>query len=259
MATLYGSTWKGSATSVIDSSASKNHGTVVGNPIRAAACPTISFSTGQSALFNGVTSYLNLGDPASLEAHVGASGVCTITAWIKPITVATQMAIMGKYQNGGNDYQRAYIFMIRGGVDAGKLNFSCSTYSDSSNNLSVYSTNVLTEGIWSHVVAVYDNTQVGVLNKIKLYINGTLELGVNRSTGVFTSIPNTAILAAIGSLEGASANNPFNGNIDDVRYYNRALSGAEIATIASGALGAMDSALVGWWTLDSLGGVEINS
>jgi hypothetical protein len=77
------------------------------------------------------------------------------------------------------------------------------------------STGVVPTDTWSHVAMTYDGSM------LRLYINGA-DAGSNVATG--TLVPSAPPLA--GTLGGASA---FEGTIDEVRLYRRALSATEIA------------------------------
>ncbi|MDI6891269.1 MAG: LamG domain-containing protein, partial [Thermodesulfovibrionales bacterium] len=72
---------------------------------------------------------------------------------------------------------------------------------------------------WNHIVLTYDK-DAGGTDEIRLYVNG-----VQKATGDYsTAISTNANNLLIGDLIG------FNGTIDEVRIYNRALSAAEIKT-----------------------------
>ncbi len=76
------------------------------------------------------------------------------------------------------------------------------------------------EGVWYHVVGVYNGTN------IILYINGVQETSAIR-TGIVTQSSNTPLV--IGARQsGASFDRYFNGSIDEVKYWNRALNLEEI-------------------------------
>ena len=91
----------------------------------------------------------------------------------------------------------------------------------------------MTTGTWYHVAGVKENSDLG--NVIKVYVNG-IEAGRKiMGFGAFTGdgdridllIGNTATHLS-GGLPG-----PFDGKIDDVRLYDRALSPDEVAILAA--------------------------
>lgn len=72
---------------------------------------------------------------------------------------------------------------------------------------------------WTHVATTYDGST------IRLYLNGVLDSSENTALGVGTG-PNYTTL--IGCLAYIPPNFCGNGNFDDIRLYNRALSAPEI-------------------------------
>ena len=77
---------------------------------------------------------------------------------------------------------------------------------------------------WTHIVGKYDGTE------IKLYVDG-VEIS---SAPVAGSISNSITTFDIGAGKtGAGTNEPFEGKIDEVKIWNRALSDQEIANMES--------------------------
>ena len=76
---------------------------------------------------------------------------------------------------------------------------------------------------WSHVAITYDG------NTLKLFINGSLSS--SKTSGL---VLNTLSSSGISIGESYNANgfwNPFNGKIDEVAIYSRALSASEINSL----------------------------
>lgn len=76
---------------------------------------------------------------------------------------------------------------------------------------------------WTHVAATFDHSEVS------LYVDGQLE-----RTGTLgaTAFRNTNDAIKIGEREYSSAENDFEGGIDDFRLYDRALSKEEVASLS---------------------------
>ena len=74
---------------------------------------------------------------------------------------------------------------------------------------------------WVHVAASYDGAVV------RVYVNG-VQSGVSACTNYVWNAMQSTI---IGNLSYSPYNDPFDGNIDEVRIYNRALSGTEVAQL----------------------------
>lgn len=83
-----------------------------------------------------------------------------------------------------------------------------------------------TPGVWHHVAAVRNN------GTISLYIDGAFRLSAAEGT-MTPSYPINMIAGAF-AYGGFSPPryNPFSGKLDELRIYNRALTAAEIATLA---------------------------
>ena len=74
---------EGSGTTLVDSSASGNNGTILGNPTWVAG------QHGQAIRFDGTGDYATVPDSASLDI----SSAITMAAWVKPEKTATQYLI----------------------------------------------------------------------------------------------------------------------------------------------------------------------
>lgn len=77
---------------------------------------------------------------------------------------------------------------------------------------------------WTHVAGTYDQ----FTGTMRLYVNGTQ---VATQTGLSGSLPTTTSDVFIGGQQ--DGRNYFDGRIDDVRLYDRALTVGEIATLAA--------------------------
>jgi YVTN family beta-propeller protein len=82
-------------------------------------------------------------------------------------------------------------------------------------------------GTWTHVAAVGDAG-----NRWSFYQNGVLISGPFDLTGVGFQTPTSS--TTIGNLYNYGYNQPMEGLLDEVRFYNRALSADEIAALGSG-------------------------
>jgi hypothetical protein len=106
----------------------------------------------------------------------------------------------------------------------------------------------LSAGKWYHLVGVCDGTTV------KIYLNSVQDGSANIGTGGNIGLSSTPLYIGYGNF----ANSNFDGYIDDVRIYNRALSLGEIKTLyklgqnkdAVSPTKSLTSNLVGYWTLD---------
>lgn len=157
--------------------------------------------------FNGTSSYIEIGNSASLNPTTEI----TIETWIKwninPASGAQWAQIINKnvdnqYQIQHNYNNSAFEFAIRTNV----------------NRRYVLGTTVPQQGVWYHVVGTYNGSSM------RIYVNGNLENTISL-TG---TIQSSTTPLRIGSR--TSGDRFFNGDIDEVAIYNRALTGTEISS-----------------------------
>jgi len=116
------------------------------------------------------------------------------------------------------------------------------------------STTVTTVGEWYHVAGVYDGSE------IKVYVNGVLEASSAHTGSISTTTDNFYIGGDVGTV-GVEW---FNGLIDELSMWNKALTQTQIQTIMNDSLSAAyyetsDSGLVAYWKFDELEDLGINS
>jgi hypothetical protein len=170
---------------------------------------------GQALKFNGSSDYIDTSNGNSVKGLSQA----TISAWVK----------MG----GGGVNQNIYTEPINAnGSDrfrlslgaANKVNLVADAPDSGTGGVHVVdSTSALTVGVWYHIVAVF-NSDTDVHS---IYLNGVLDNSTNTVVSAFSNTPPVRP-ARIGSDAASPVKLFFNGSIDDVRVYSRALSAAEI-------------------------------
>jgi subtilisin family serine protease len=212
------SLWKfdeGSGTIAYDS-AGNNDGTLVNGPV---------WTTGKinGALgFDGVDDYVDCGNDASL--NIGTSG-WTAIAWFKISDRTQYKGILGKWDGGGsNDSYRIVVYdgSLSGGVQD-KVSF---VIYDGSSRYWATSIKTVTDDNWHHVCGVRDSSG------IRIYVDGVEENS--------KAMPSSANISNSTNLlvgKGYSGGWNFNGLIDDVRIYDRALSAGEIWQLYREGLG----------------------
>jgi fibronectin type 3 domain-containing protein len=199
---------EGSGTTVQDSSGNRNTGTISN------ATWTASGKYGKALMFNGTNARINIADSASLHLSSGM----TLEAWVSPAaTVSSWRDLI---------YKQTDIYYLEAGSDSGVPALG-GTFAGSNDNL--FATSRLAVHTWTHVAATYDGST------LRIHINGT-QVSSKARTGAITS--STGALSIGGDPVFGQY---FNGAIDEVRIYNRALSQAEIQTdmntpVAGGAI-----------------------
>jgi hypothetical protein len=195
--------------------------------------------------FKSVYGLSNSRIDVSAVSSAMATGDVSVSVWIKPTSAAQSSMI---FHLGDSPSTNDIIIKL------GQAGYSCG----SGINFDVYFTGhtCASSGVdpivgkWYHVVGVFSS-----VNGQTLYINGS-----SAATNPNTSRGTTAsVLAAIGAdPAGTAFDKGFDGVIDDVRVYNRALSASEVRRLygqgnAYAAVTPADplkSGLVAWWTFD---------
>jgi hypothetical protein len=183
-----------------DASGLGNHAVISG------ATRTASGYSGNALQFNGTSDWVTVNDSASLDLTSGM----TLEAWVKPANLNGWRTILSK-ELSTNDA----VYSFYASDDTNKpwmgqiINGSVKPLSGVSS---------LTANTWSHVTATYDGqTQ-------RLYVNG-VQVSQRAQTGAIQT-SNYVMRIGGNSIWGEY----FQGTIDEVRIYNRALSSTEVGT-----------------------------
>lgn len=231
--------WKmndGSGTTAVDSSGSGANGTITGG--------TWGSGKRSGALVFDGNDKVACGTGASLDGTTPFS----VSAWVKiPATHAAVAVVIqqrGPSDASTNGYNGQY--QLRVNAD-GKPSFW--VYGNSANQFDFAASTSIHDNQWHHLLAVRDGAEG------RLYIDGAL---AGSATGTIRSlVSNISVNLGCDSRD----NNRFlSGSLDEVRIYNRALSGDEIqsllnrapAFIADPVIGAAASEAVAY--SGSLGG-----
>jgi fibronectin type 3 domain-containing protein len=204
---------EGTGTTVFDSSGNNLSGTIVG------ATWTTAGKYGNALSFNGSSSYIDLGDPAALQLI----GSMTLEAWVRAAAnPSNDGEIIAKSSSPG--------WQLKTTPDTGPETFGLKV-TGASSSAQRYSSITRSLNTWYHVAAVY-NAATGAMD---IYVNGVLSDG-ELNGAIPPSQDDQPVDVNIGRRTGGFY---FNGIIDEVRIYNRALSQAEIQSdmntpIASG-------------------------
>ena len=198
---------EGGGGTIYDLSGKKNHGTLtnMANPPSATSGWTPS-KLGKGLSFDGGDDYV------SASAFSAVYTKMTISGWFKTNTIATRQIGLAS-----PDQYSAYIWYI----ESTHVNHGISTslYSDTGASQSVYSLVDPTVGNWEYITVTFDAS-----SNIIIYRNGV---------AIKTTAVTIANVKSSGLNIGAGRNvfSPFNGLIDDVRIYNRALTAEEVMAL----------------------------
>ncbi|MDD3928160.1 MAG: LamG domain-containing protein [bacterium] len=188
-----------------DSSGGNNTGTLVNmNPSTA----WVDGKAGGGLYFNRASQqYVNCGN----DSELNITDAITVMAWVKPTSTIAQV-IRSCGRNGSK-------FRINVNPD---INLWVRTDNEGWHFGGVGTPHTWTDG-WHHIAWTYDSAT----NMTKFYFDGNLDYtSTTISTGPMTSDDLSSLL--IGGSENGKY---FDGDMDEVKVYNRALSINEISTI----------------------------
>ncbi len=189
-------------TAAIDASPSRTNGTLSGATRVAGRA-----GAGGALSFDGDNDWVTVADAASLDMTTAL----TLEAWVNPRVLGGWRSVLMKERVGGLAYSLYADNGVDGAHPAGTMFFGALP------DRSVRGTSPLAVGAWTHLAVTYDGTTM------RLYVNGA-QAATLPQTGSLTA---TARPFRIGG-NGVWSDEFFDGLIDDVRVYNRALSAAEI-------------------------------
>ncbi len=205
--------WKfdeGTGTTTADSSSYGNTGTINGTP------DWVTGQFGDALTFDGSSNYVSI--PANSHMEVEGNEF-TISAWINLANISSDQTIIA---NGGSSYGFGLVILSGGsGVSLYKIGVTGQT---------VTYTHTFSTGTWYHIVAVQHFSSPGNPSFVEVFVNG-VSIGTNNDANAYTSSSGQTISIGYGP------SGFFNGSLDDVRVYNRALSNQEIKILAGAGTG----------------------
>lgn len=190
--------------------------------------------------------YTNYDDSASGKCNF-VNNTFTLTGWFKAIPYnkfgapnyyQTRFGYGGNASAGSTNIVPVAMYWNDRDDGGGSDNLSFKSDGPSNNWMPIRQTG-LDDGDWHHWLFWYNGSQK------RVYIDGSL-VGTATSTGNSTSVPSYERQMRIGfyPAQGFSSTAPyFNGYADDLRYFNRALTTTEIASLASGRTSAPPSGI----------------
>ncbi|MDZ4216921.1 MAG: DUF2341 domain-containing protein, partial [Candidatus Gracilibacteria bacterium] len=199
-----------------------------------------SCKVGGCLRFDSVADVVGFGDPQIMEDVIsGEDKKFSMSFWIKPSAVMTNNFIIAKAADSScSQNQRSYLLRLGTGS---KPEFLWYGALDGTSYRGVLgSTSVTNTSIWYHVVMTYDGTidTNNGLDRVKIFVNNLLETTtLNLSFGSLLGAANGTAHFALGNMLTPSGSicgvgiPSFNGSIDEVQIYPRALSAAQISQL----------------------------
>lgn len=190
-----------------DASGNENNGTVIG--------PTLTsdrFGNANSAYyFDGNNQYIRLIDKNGFSQLADPESIFTLTAWVKTTSTDQECIISNSSEDGWHS------------VGISNSHFYAHITNTSWGGSEIATTDAVNDGNWHFIVFVFSNPSMKIYSDSKFkgsadFIGNLLSSGGWQNGGVKI---------------GAYYDNPiyFNGSMDDIRIYNRALSELEIQAL----------------------------
>ena len=227
--------WWGFNGNAQDGSGNGNHGTVNG-----ATLTTDRFGNQNAAYsFNGINSLIEL--PVNLQGVLTNLNQFSLSAYIRK-----NNTLSGGDIYGGGIFSNWKAFplsdpfgmLVKSDVGFGSGNCS---------GTGVTSRDTLFSDLWYHISVVFNGYQNDALSRMKLYINGNLQFTDSGSTvyspiSVSNSLGNQSTHTAFGAwMSQFGWVGYFNGKLDDIGIWNRALTPQEITNLYNSQLPTQSS------------------
>ena len=192
--------YEGSGTTTHDLSGYDNHGTING------ATWTNGYR-GYGLSFDGLDDYVDCGKGESLNL----TNAITVEVWMKTDIAKNFQGLVDRKYNDDGSWS---LYLQNNGVA-----FATAIPGDRIKTVAVFDYT----GAWHHIVATFSLSE----EKQKIYIDGDFKAESTRST----ALQEPTYPLNIGRARLPDLGHYFNGTIDEVRIYSRALSEKEIKTL----------------------------
>ncbi len=199
----------------LDASGNGNNGVVYG------ATPTVDRfgNTNGAYSFDGVTDYIDIGNDSIFNIH----NQITISMWLNADSLGDTIISKWKTESG---WQGSWGMRLN---SDGGANFNV-TGDGYSGGFGAISADKIEPGSFHHIAGVYNTFD----NTIRIFVDGIQSgTGSGQSGSIFVSNSRIYIGATDYYITSGHRYSYFDGTIDDVRIYNRALSGNEIMELAA--------------------------
>ena len=191
---------EGTGSTLVDRSGRGHTGTISG------ATWSTPGKFGGALSFDGVNDWVTVGDTAALDLTTGM----TLEAWVQPSSLGGWRNVIIKERANGETYN------LYAHTDSNTPAVFIVNASAPGTPLDAMGTSTIQLNSWTHLAATYDGTS------LRLYVNGVL-VGTRATGGAM--LTSTGVLRIGGNGIWGEF---FQGRIDEIRVYNRALTLAEI-------------------------------
>ena len=211
-------------------------------------------STGQALDFDGVDDLVNAGSGASLDDLASY----TVSAWIRPESLGDSS--FGRIVDKDNGNANGWLFFVCTSGVAPTCTSSLRLNHDFTGTDGSWSSanNSITLNQWQHVAVTYSPS--ATTNDPIFYINGVVSAISSENTPTLSDDTDGVNNLRIG--DRSALDRSFDGQIDEVRIYNRILSADEITRLYNlkkpkVVSGINNTGLVAYWPLDEGTGTRV--
>ncbi|MDO8717127.1 MAG: LamG-like jellyroll fold domain-containing protein, partial [Dehalococcoidales bacterium] len=219
---------------VSDKSGQGNNGSLIN---MSTSTSPIAGKIGQALSFNGNNSHVDMTSAPGANNYTYAAWFYTRSFINGTATGGTGTYFVDRTAGGGNP-----LASLKAVAGAFAHQYRC----DDSSGIGAVSGSAITINTWKYVVWGRSGTEEFI------YVNNV------KSSTTLSCASLTPDVPRIGIHQGLATATAFNGLIDDVRFYNRALSQAEVtqlykqgaAKLGVSPVNSLTTGLVGYWTFD---------
>lgn len=181
-------------------------------------------------VFDGTAKYAECADASAFDVTT----LLSISVWVYPTSFVNNQTMASKwtYATDGE-----WVLDTSGGGVGNNTKVQMYIAGSATDPVTNFGTSpaVLSATTWHHLVWLFDGTQTGNANRLKLYVNGSAQTLTFTGTIPATLRNGTAPLR-VGAWSG-SLTRYFNGRIDELGLWNRVLNTTEIAALYNAGSG----------------------
>lgn len=196
--------------------------------------PNDNNGSGNCLSFDGVN------DKVSFNNQVIPVGAKTISLWLKTSHPGPGALIIMENNAGWTARHGTALMMQANGV----ARIQSTKGTGGTSRFNVYGNTAINTGEWVNVAFVWDGTTN--TNAIKIYIDGVLD---GQGTSPATETANASYNLTVG-VDAAFNTSFFDGEMDEVRIWNRALTETEIRDNLCGKIVGNETGLVAYWNMN---------
>jgi hypothetical protein len=196
---------------------------------------------GNALSFDGASSYVDLGAGPAFQN----TGSMSWTAWVYATANPPDDGQIAALSTDNSGWQ------FKTTPDTGVRTFGIAVSPDGASFAQRYSQTVLALNTWYHVAGVYD----AAAQTLDIYVNGVPDDGALTGTVPAAQVIPAGVNASIGQRAGGYF---FNGVIDNLRIYNRALSATEVQSDMNTPVSAAVAGLVAAYSFNEGAGPTVS-